>query len=242
MSSKIKLIKFSGADTIIGFEESYQPKDSNKVANEQTPGRKYDIPRHADLERAMDKLNPHPGIIMEFLKPVDANGNFLQKSHFDSFLADEDEERDRFGKYQVTGVLLQGKNASDGVQLLYNYTTSYGDVVKLKTPSIALKRVPEGSGYNYPLLDILDTQIDTLIHEAEQLVARKKHGAGIQTEADFKRDVSAPESQLGASDEIDNELEGGDQLDAVISQKKNGSKVLTKKEIRALAEALVPQD
>lgn len=179
MGTKIKSIKFTKTETYIGFVESAQPRDSNDIVNDKMDKR-CDLPRHADFERAMDKLKPHLLIACELQKPEDCNGNYLQPSHFDSFIADEDEEKDGFGGLDITGILIQGKHAADGVQIFGTKTTSAGEVIKIKTPSIPLKRVPEG--YNYPLIDILDNQIDVLLEEAILYNQRKKHGAGVQRE------------------------------------------------------------
>jgi len=182
MSTKIKSISFKKEKTIIGFVESYQPRDSNQVANEKTPGVHIDLPRHADFERAMDKLKPHLVIATGFAEPKDENGNILQKSHFDDYFADTDEAPFAFKGLDVTGIIIQGKNLSDGVQLLGTKTTDNGDVIPFKTGPIALKKSDE---YNYPLMAILDVQIDILLSEAELYRTRKKHGAGVQQEIEL---------------------------------------------------------
>ncbi len=182
MSIKIKSISFKKEETYIGFVESTAPRDSNEIVNDKNMKRS-DLPRHADFERAMDKLKPHLLIACELAKAVDYQGNLLNAGHFSNFLADEDEEQDRFGGLDVTGILIQGKHAADGVQLFGTKTTSWGEVIKLKTPSIPLKRVPDG--WNYDLVDILDTQIDKLLLEAELYKDRKKHGAGVQKEMEL---------------------------------------------------------
>jgi hypothetical protein len=182
MSVKIKHIVFKKDETFIGFDESQQPRDSNEPINDKNIKRS-DLPRHSDFERAMDKLKPHLLIACELQTPTDCNGNFLQSVHFNDFIADSDEEKERFGGLDVTAILIQGKHASDGVQIFGTKTTSWGEVVKIKTPSIPLKREPEG--YNYPLVDILDAQIDKLLSEADLYNQRKKHGAGIQQQIDL---------------------------------------------------------
>lgn len=210
MSFKIKVIQLKKEATGLGFAESYQPRDANQVANELTPIRWFDLPRHADFVRALDKMKPHLLIACEYQKPQDYNGNYFQKSHFDDFFADSDDEEDRFGGLDMTGIIILDKNASDGVILCGTKTTSYGEVVKIKTPSISLVKSPEG--YNYPLLEILDTQVDTLLHEAEEYRARKKHGAGVQTAM-----------SLNAAEKLEQTAKSHtDELDAVIEGKKNG--------------------
>lgn len=183
MPSKIKSIHFVGNDTVIGHVESYQPKDGSEVANEKAPGIKYDLPRHGDFTRAMDKLKPHLVIAPGFADPLDAVGNIYKKQDFDDFFADSDEAPLVFKGLEVTGIIIQGKNTADGVQICGFKINYNGDVVKFKTGPIALKRVQEG--YNYPLLDILDEQIDKLLSEADKFKSRKKHGAGVQKEMEL---------------------------------------------------------
>lgn len=181
MATKIKSVHFTKDSTIIGFVESYQLRDANDPHNDKTPGKHMDLPRHADFIRAMDKLKPHLVIAPGFAEPFDALGNILKHEDFNEFFADSKEAPQAFKNLEVTGIIIQGKNASDGVQIVGTKTNDNGDVTKIRTGSIALKRVPDG--FNYPLLEILDTQIDTLLSEADKYLARKKHGAGVQTEA-----------------------------------------------------------
>lgn len=179
MAIKIKSISFKEKETFIGFVESMQPRDSNDPINDKNKKRS-DLPRHADFERAMDKLKPHLLIACEFQQPKDYNGNYLQAVHFNDYFADSDEEKERFAGLTVTGILIQGKHACDGVKIFGTKTTSWGAVVAIKTPSIPLKRDPDG--WNYSMLDILDAQIDKLLSEGDLYNARKKHGAGMQQE------------------------------------------------------------
>lgn len=190
MSTKIKQITFTKTETFIGFVSSDQPRDVNTIVNEKDMKRS-DLPRHADFQRAMDKLKPHLLIACGFQTAKDCNGNYLQSIHFNDFFSDTDEEAERFGGLEMTAILIQGKHAADGVQLFGTKLAPSGDVIKFKTPSIPLKRVQEG--WNYELVEILDTQIDKLLFEAEQFRLRKKHGAGMQTTADLppaKSDVN----------------------------------------------------
>ena len=179
MSTKIKSITFKSAEeTIIGYVENYQLRDSNSPSSDKIPGKTMDLPRHADFERAMDKLKPHLVIATGYAEPLDNLGNILTKDDFNEFFADKDNVPIAFKGLDVTGIIIQGKNAVDGVQILGTKTTDNGDVIKIKTGSIALKR--EAEGYNYPLVEILDEQIDYLLSEADKYHARKKHGAGVQ--------------------------------------------------------------
>lgn len=192
MATKIKQITFKGEETLIGYVTSEQPRELNTVINDKQVKRS-DLPRHADFVRAMDVLKPHLLIACQFQNPFDCNGNYLQGIHFKDFFADSDDEKDRFGGLDMVGILIQGKHAADGVQLFGTKTTDNGDVVNIKTPSIPLVRVPEG--YNYSLVDILAPQIANLLNEAELFNTRKKHGAGLQTSADFPEPTTEKKSK-----------------------------------------------
>lgn len=182
MSTKIKSIKFTKTETFIGFVTSDMPRDSNEVANDKTLQRS-DLPRHADFVRAMDKMKPHLLIASGFQTPTDVNGNYLQSVHFNDFFADTDEEKERFGGLELTTIIVHGKHAADGIQLFGTKIAPNGDLVPVSTPVISLKRVE--SGYNYPFVEIIDTQFDKLLSEAEAFRLKKKHGAGMQTGMDL---------------------------------------------------------
>lgn len=182
MSTKIKQINFKGEETYIGFVTSDQPRDCNVVINDKDLKRS-DLPRHADFVRAMDRLKPHLLIACGFQEPQDCNGNFLTSTHFNDFFSDSDEEKDRFGGLTITGILIQGKHAVDGVQLFGTKESPFGIPVPIKTPPIPLTRQPEG--YNYPLTEIFSVQVEKVLFEAEQYQLRKKHGAGVQLTANL---------------------------------------------------------
>jgi hypothetical protein len=194
MASKIKQVTLKKEETFIGYVTSEQPRDANQVVNDKNQ-KKSDLPRHDDFNRAADKMKPHLLIACGFQLPQDCNGNYLQKIHFDDFFADTEDEADHFGGLELTGILIQGKHAADGVQLFGTKVAPNGDIVKIKTPPIDLKRVVDG--YNYPLLDILDIQLDTFLHEAQQYHERKKHGAGLQTaiEMPIRPDINTTKKQ-----------------------------------------------
>lgn len=178
MSIKIKFIKCAPGKTIVHAETSEQPRDSNTVAND-TDKKNSDLPRHADFDRAFDRIKPHLLIACGLRGPVDHLGNFLQASHFNDFFADTDEEQDSFGGLELNSIEVTGKHAVDGIQLKGTYEAPDGSLVPITTPVIALTK---GDGYNYPLVEILDTQFDKLLLEAELWLTKKKHGAGVQAE------------------------------------------------------------
>lgn len=176
---KIKSIFFKKDSTEIGFDDNISPKDSSFISYEKTPKTVYDLPRHADFERAMDVLKPHLAIANGWAEPLDAVDNILTEEDFKEFFADSDEAAFGFRGLTVTGILIQGKNAVDGVQIFgTKECINAENVSKVKTYSIALERTPEG--FNYPLIEILDNQIDRLLLEAEKYKNKKKHGSGVQ--------------------------------------------------------------
>ncbi|HEY4323608.1 MAG TPA: hypothetical protein VGN20_06470 [Mucilaginibacter sp.] len=196
MATKIKHIKFTKTETFIGFVVSEQPRDANSIVNEKNLKRS-DLPRHADFERAMDKMKPHLLIACGFQLPKDYNGNFLQQLHFDDFFSDTEEEAERFGGLELTSVIVHGKHAADGIQLFGTKIAPNGDSVPVKTPVIALKRVTDG--YNYALIEIIDSQFDKLMGEAQLFHDRKKHGAGLQTTADLPPNKTAVNTKNSAN-------------------------------------------
>lgn len=100
---------------------------------------------------------------------------------FSDFASEDDP---RFDGIEITGVIIQGKDATDGVQLVGRKVMEDGGVIELKTPSIGLFN--DGSDYYYPLADILSSQIETLLTEAEKFVTEGKTGATKQMEIEFK--------------------------------------------------------
>lgn len=178
MGIKIKFIKCVPGKTIVHAETSDSPRDSNTIANDSDK-KNSDLPRHADFERAFDKMKPHLLIACGFREPKDYQGNFLQASHFNDFFADSDDEHENFGGLELTSIEVTGKHAVDGIQLKGTYESPDGSLVPVSTPVISLTK---GDGYNYPLIEILDTQFDKLLLEAELWLTKKKHGAGVQAE------------------------------------------------------------
>lgn len=177
MSSKINQISFKEKETFIGIVSSEQPRDSNEIVNDKMLKRS-DLPRHADFIRAMDKLKPHLLIACGYQTAYDCNGSALMPAHFDAYFADSEEEKLSFGELEMTGILIQGKHAEDGVQLFGTKMSPLGILVTIKTPSIPLVKT-EGE-FNYVLSDILGPQVKKVLVEAMLYHERKKHGAGMQ--------------------------------------------------------------
>lgn len=123
---------------------------------------------HRDLQYAFARLVPHLLFSTEFIDPSIAIPTSVDdKSFFDKFHFEDDK---RFEEVHVTGVQMYGKDSLDGVQLFGHKETSKGDFVKFKSPLIYLDRSDPN---HYPLLVILDSQIETLIHEVDEYINGK---------------------------------------------------------------------
>lgn len=177
MALKIKKITFKGEKTEMVVESSEVLQGSSRVANDGYKAT-LETPRHADFERAFDKMKPHLLIASGFMSATDVNGNMLQGSHFNDYFADTDEEKERFGGLNLVTIECIGKHEIDSIKLIGTKEAPDGSDVPVETPAISLTR---GDGYNYPLIEILDTQFQRVLLEAEQLYYKKKHGAGMQT-------------------------------------------------------------
>lgn len=176
---KIKSIKFKNDKTLIKFFSSEQPRGYNEVI-EETVDKKTDQIRHKDFQAALDKIAPHILIRGEFTNIMDRLDRPIDMKWFSDFSHEDDP---RFDGIEITGVIIQGKDATDGVQLVGRKVMEDGGVIELKTPSIGLFN--DGSDYYYPLADILSSQIETLLTEAESFV-NGKTGATKQMEIEFK--------------------------------------------------------
>lgn len=176
---KIKSIKFKGDKTVIKFATAEQPRGYNEVVNE-TDDKNSDRIRHKDFQVALEKLAPHMLIRYGFSNLMDRLDRPIDKKWFDDFASEDDP---RFDGIEMLGIIIQGKDAVDGVQLLGQKVSDDGEVLPLKTCSIGLFN--DGSDYYYPLADILSSQIETLLTEAESFV-NGKTGATKQMEIEFK--------------------------------------------------------
>lgn len=161
----IKSIILSGKKvkwTAIQFASSFQPKDQNEVVDEN-PTFKSNMSRHPDFDRAIDRLKVHLMIRSGFAEPVDRLGKPINKEYFDEHLFEDDP---RFSDCEVTGILVTTKKELTGFQIIGISTTIDGQNVKFKSPAISTLKKSEGEGYNYPLLELFDEHMDTLLLEA----------------------------------------------------------------------------
>jgi len=164
MAQKIKRLELKPSGKVfIELNKSNSSKNATGVVNKNSKETS-DLMPHGDLLRALEKLTPHLLIAMELADPtytlIDKDYP-MDKKYFDSW---EWKEDPRFEGLTVTGILVVGKEAVDGIYLLGTKETSLGGISKLKTPLISL--VKEVESENYPLQLIIDAQIETLISEA----------------------------------------------------------------------------
>lgn len=173
-SSKIKKnitsITFDGKYTIIGFGQSFKPQGQNEIINEIVPF-KSDMERHADFTRAMDKFKAHLILrSLPFVEFKDSLGKAIDKEWFDKHLYENDP---RFMDVEVTSVIITTKKDVTGFQI-NGYTKTVDDqIVRLKSPVISTIRLAAGEGYNYPLLELADEHLDTVLLEAKEFLNYK---------------------------------------------------------------------
>lgn len=184
---KIKSIRFKGDKTLIKFFQSEQPRGYNEVV-EQTVDKKTDLIRHKDFQNALDRLAPHMLIRYGFTNTMDMLDRPVDIEWFQDFRHEDDP---RYDGIEMLGIIIQGKDAADGVQLIGQKVSDDGAILPFKTCSIGLFN--DGGDYFYPLADILSSQIETLLTEAENFL-NGKTGAAKQMEIQYPE----PKKQLAA--------------------------------------------
>lgn len=144
--------------------------------------RKSDQLMSRDLDNAINRLIPHLLYASELADDsINLDGNMDYETWFKNFHYNDDE---RFNNVVITGVQFFGTEALDAVKLFgYKETerTAKPFKVKIETPVINLDRVAENS---YPLVAILDDQINDLQLEIDEWLERGK--TATQGEIAFK--------------------------------------------------------
>lgn len=124
---------------------------------------------HKDLINAFLRLTPHLMFHTGFAdKNVAIPTKMEDKIWFDDHHFMED---DRFKSVRVTGVKTFGNDVIDGVSLSGFRENDEGYQCKFKTDCIYLDRADPN---HYPLVVILDAQIETLMFEVEEYVNNGK--------------------------------------------------------------------
>lgn len=143
-----------------------------------------------DLNNCIERLIPHLMFASELAdRSLKLDKDMDYNRWFEEFLFTEDK---RFDGVVITSVQFIGKDTLDAVKLYGYKETEFTDKpfkVKIETPVISLVRTNENS---YPLVAILDTQIDTLQHEIEEWLERGK----TVTQAEFKFLESVEEKKV----------------------------------------------
>lgn len=168
----IKSLTLSGKKTkwtSIQFLSSFQPQGQNDVVDEN-PTFKSNMSRHPDFDRAIDRLKVHLMIRSGFAEAVDKFNKPITKEWFDEHIFEDDP---RFSDCEVTGVIVTTKKDVTGFQIVGISTTLDGQNVKFKSPPISTLKKAEGEGYNYPLIDLFDEHMDTLLLECKEYMAYK---------------------------------------------------------------------
>lgn len=123
---------------------------------------------HKDLTNAFARLTPHLLFSTELIgEDIAIPSHIEDKEYFDKFHFEDDP---RFADVHVTAVQTYGKDSLDGVQLFGYKENSKGYQCKFKTDVIYLDRADPN---HYQLLVILDSQIETLLHEVEEYINGK---------------------------------------------------------------------
>jgi len=131
-------------------------------------GKVSDQEAHRDLCYAFSRLSPHILFSSELIDAKVAIPTSIEdKDWFDKFHYEDDS---RFDGVNVNKIETFGKNAIEGVRLIGTKETSKGEIVPLKSPVIYFDR---SNTEHYPLVAILESQIETLIFEIEEYQAGK---------------------------------------------------------------------
>lgn len=140
-----------------------------------------------DLSNAVDVLIPHLLFGSKLIgTSIDLDENMDYEKWFAESHYNDDE---RFEDIYITQVKFIGTEALDAVKIYGYKLVEWNDrpfKVKIETPVINLDRVKEN---HYPLVSLLDTQVDTLLTETEEWLERGK--TATQGELAFKMDIAS---------------------------------------------------
>lgn len=164
----ISSITFDGKYTTITFGQNFQPIDQKDAVTEVVPFTS-DMLRHDDFNRAMDKFKAH--LILRsfsFVKFEDRLGKVIEKPWFDEHLYEDDP---RFTDVEVKGIIITTKKDLTGFQIVGSTKSIDDQIVKLKSPVISTLKLD--GGYNYPLLDLAQVHLETLLTEAREFLNYK---------------------------------------------------------------------
>lgn len=190
MSKKMKSITFKGEKTVIKFHAAEQMRGYNEVV-EETNQKISDMIRHKKFNEAMSAMTPHLAIAYGFETPYDTTGVLF---NMDFFTKAEWKDSPRFNKLTLTGVIVTGKDAADGIQLVGTIETPSGDLSPLKTPPISLLRTTEG--YNYSLVDVLSIQWQLLEERAHDFLNGVTGAIGVQASMKLDTPIKTPQNTL----------------------------------------------
>lgn len=171
-SSKIPLlisqINFDGKYTSIKYYQNYTPSGQQEAVTEEYEFTS-DNQRHNDFTRAMERLMPHMLLrTLAFIEFKDRLGKDIDKVWFDEFLFADDP---RFQDTVLNNVVITTKKDITGFKLSGTINTIDDQILPFKGAVISTLKMTEG--YNYPLMEIFKSQVETLIEEAKEFMKGK---------------------------------------------------------------------
>lgn len=174
MSNKLKSITFKGAKTVIKFNSAEQRRGYNDIFSKKAT-EEHDQIRHKKYNEAMEAMTPHLSIAYGVETPYDTTGVLFDDTFFTS---GDWADNPRFENLTLTGIILAGKDAADGIQLVGTILTPQGEEAPLKTPIISLIKVT--GSWNYPLQDLLRSQLKIFEERTDDFLNGITGATGIQ--------------------------------------------------------------
>lgn len=147
-----KAVKLTFAQSLVGKGGSLVESDNVQTRHKEP---------HNDLVNYFTKLVPHLVYLCELSKIESTRPEWFEDYKF----LDED----AFNGFNVTGVLLSGKDM-DMVKLIGTKTTTKKQVISILSPVVWLDDTSENK---YLLLDILKTCVTKLMNEADLYLGGK---------------------------------------------------------------------
>ena len=176
MDKKIRKIDLKGKKIALEIVTDGRRKGYASVVKKNTRELTNQVP-HVNLIVALERMAPHLLIACDFTDNTDDNGNFLQGSHFDEMWWTKDE---RYSGVNLTGVHVATKNDQTAIYLIGYRVTSRDGRVDLKTPIISFIKTETSA--DYPFIDIIKKQFETLWFEIEEFIKGKTGDEQIELE------------------------------------------------------------
>lgn len=155
MSNTIRSIEFNGAKTRIIYDSVAQQRGYDEMEEDKYNRFSTRI-RHSSFQYAFEAMTPNLLIAYGLELPLDTT-----EVKFDITFFNKSEWKDnpRFKDLTLTKIIVTGKEAVDGIQLVGTYLSPDGTESPLKSPVI---RMTGDNDYNYPLRDIVSSLWETI--------------------------------------------------------------------------------